>query len=54
MRNGLSFYQATYCKQGRIKWTRGHGQSRDREAPKTLSATVAFQHALVSTLQKHL
>jgi len=26
--------------QGQIKWTRGPGQSRDREAPETLSATA--------------
>jgi len=26
--------------KGRIKWTRGSGQSRYREAPKTLSTTA--------------
>jgi len=26
--------------QGRIKWTRGPGQSPDREAPKTLSTNA--------------
>ena len=28
------------CVQCRIKWTRGPGQNRDREAPQTLSATA--------------
>ena len=39
--------------QGRIKWTRGPGQSRDRESPKRLAQLRRVSHALVSTLQKH-
>ena len=39
----LWLQQNEWCCQGRIKWTRGPGQSRDRKAPKTLSATAAFQ-----------
>jgi len=38
---------------GRIKWTRGPGQSLDREAPKRLAQLRSVSHALVSTLQKH-
>jgi len=39
--------------QSWIKWTRGPGQSRDREAPKRLVQLRKVSHALVSTLQKH-
>ena len=36
--------------QGRITWTRGPGQSLDREAPKRLAQLRSVSHALVSTL----
>jgi len=42
-----------YYSQGRINWTRGPGQSLDREAPKRLAELRSVSHALVSTLQKH-
>jgi len=33
----VAIFQAAGCTQGRIKWTRGLGQIRDRKTPWTLS-----------------